>query len=33
MEAAVHGDLTLLKQAMLHDPLWARCAIRRKSGR
>jgi alpha-galactosidase len=21
MEAAVHGDLTLLKQAMLHDPL------------
>jgi len=23
MEAAVHGDLTLLKQAMLHDPLTA----------
>ena len=21
MEAAVHGDVTLLKQAMLHDPL------------
>ena len=21
MEAAVHGDITLLKQAMLHDPL------------
>jgi len=23
MEAAVHGDVTLLKQAMLHDPLTA----------
>ncbi len=23
MEAAVHGDVTLLKQAMLHDPLVA----------
>jgi alpha-galactosidase len=23
MEAAVHGDITLLKQAMLHDPLTA----------
>ena len=33
MEAAVHGDVTLLKQAMLHDPLSARSATPKKSGR